>query len=165
MMKKILFIVACILISYASQGQYKNVEKLPQKLRDSILVEVANKAIEKYSEGYLRPGAIPIIEDFGIAKKEMLEIPLKYIGIRFFTVHYKGTEEEHNYYRYNQEYLVKAFIRADNCKVVTIRYIDDNGWITSCLDQDHLTQGKPIHKRRFVTVEERKEQRKRHCQR
>lgn len=159
-MKILLFIVIGIMICHTSQGQ--NVENLPKKLRDSILVEVANKAINKYSEGYLRPGAMPIIEDFGLAKKETLEIPLEYLNIRFFTVRYRGTEEEHNYRWYNKEYLVKAFIRADSCKVVTIRYIDDKGWVTSYLDQDDLAKNIPLQKKRFVTIEEREEERKRH---
>ena len=54
-------------------AEYKDIQKLPQPLRDSILIDVANKAIDKYSIKYLQPGRIPGIKDIGIAKRGIAE--------------------------------------------------------------------------------------------
>ena len=71
-MKRILFIILGIILCHAAQAQHKDIQKLPQPLRDSILIDVANKAIDKYSIGYLQPGREPVIEDIGVVSKDML---------------------------------------------------------------------------------------------
>ena len=105
-MKRILLIIWGIILCHAAQAQYKEIQILPQPLRDSILIDVANKAIDKYSIGYLQPGREPIIEDIGIVKKGIaenknefagLEYP-DYYGVYFYAVYYKTTEEEKFYY-------------------------------------------------------------------
>ena len=72
-MKRILFIILGFILCHAAQAQYKDIQKLPQPLRDSILIDVANKAIDKYSIGYLQPVRIPGIKDIGIAKRGIAE--------------------------------------------------------------------------------------------
>lgn len=157
-MKRLIFIVAGIAICCAARGQYKDVEKFPQKLRDSILVDVANKAIDQYSIGYLRPGAVPVIEDMGPLKELYFGVDSDYLGVYLFAVYYKGTEEEHNYSWYNKEYLVRVLIRADNCKPINIRYIDDANYTITGLNEEKTIK---YEKRRFVPIEEREEERKR----
>ena len=152
-MEKWMFLIVYLLAFNLTYSQYKNVEQLPQKLRDSLLIDVANKAISKYSEGYLRPGATPFIEDLGPLKKETLGLGTKYLGVYFFAVYYKGTEEEQKYF--GRDYLVKAFIRADNCRVVVIRYVFDF-IVISGLDSDEMMNKEWEHKWRFESVEELK---------
>ena len=156
-MKRLMFLIINLLVFNITYSQYSNVEQLPQKLRDSLLVDVANKAITKYSEGYLRPGATPFIEDLGPLKEVTLGLGAKYLGIYFFAVYYKGTEEEQKFF--DEDYLVKAFIRADNCRVVVIRYVFDFT-VISGLDSDGMMNRKWEHKRRFESMEEIKARRR-----
>lgn len=151
-MKRIIFLLSCMLSCMLTYGQYTHVEQLPQKLRDSILVEVATKAISKYSEGYLRPGAVPFIQDLGPLKETFPAVGPEYLGVYFFTVYYRGTEEEHKYF--NRDYLVKVFIRADNCRPVFIKYIlESENWIWG-LDTDKMMNIEWKHKKRFESIEE-----------
>ena len=168
-MKRILFIILSIILCHAAQAQYKDIQKLPQPLRDSILIDVANKAIDKYSIGYLQPGREPIIEDIGIVKKGIaenkneftgLEYP-DYYGVYFYAVYYKTTEEEKFYYSRSKDFLVKVFIRADNCRPVNIRYWDEGYMIRSGLDEDEemarIVPGK--EKKKYTSVAEKEEKR------
>ena len=143
-MRRILFIILGIILCHAAQAQYKDIQKLPQPLRDSILIDVANKAIDKYSIGYLQPGREPVIEDIGVVSKDMLtnrkdrsglDWP-EYYGVYFYAVYYKTTEEEKSYYSSSKDFLVKVFIRADNCRPVNIRYWDEGYMHRSGLDRD-----------------------------
>ena len=171
-MKRILFIIWGIILCQAAQAQYKDIQKLPQPLRDSILIDVANKAIDKYSIGYLQPGREPVIEDIGIVKKGIaenkkeflgLEYP-DYYGVYFYAVYYKTTEEEKFYYyestKVLDEFLVKVFIRADNCRPVNIRYWDESS-SRSGLDEDReMARIVPENKkRRYTSVAEKEEKR------
>lgn len=168
-MKRILFIILGIILCHAVQAQYKDIQKLPQPLRDSILIDVANKAIDKYSIGYLQPGKEPIIEDIGIVKKGIaenkneftgLEYP-DYYGVYFYAVYYKTTEEEKFYYSRSKDFLVKVFIRADNCRPVNIRYLDEGYMIRSGLDEDEeMARIVPEkEKKKYTSVAEKEEKR------
>lgn len=172
-MKRILFIIWGIILCHAAQAQYKDIQKLPQPLRDSILIDVANKAIDKYSIGYLQPGREPVIEDIGIVKKETF-IDRKdrfgfnrpqYYGVYFYAVYYKTTEEEKFYYyestKVLDEFLVKVFIRADNCRPVNIRYWDEGSMIRSGLDRDEeMARVVPEeNKMKYTSVAEKEEKR------
>ena len=55
-MKTNFIITILLLFSNILPAQHQNLDKLPQKERDSILVKVANEAIDRFSTGYLRPG-------------------------------------------------------------------------------------------------------------
>ena len=171
-MKRILFIILGIILCHAAQAQYKDIQRLPQPLRDSILIDVANKAIDKYSIGYLQPGREPIIEDIGIVKKGIaenknefagLEYP-EYYGVYFYAVYYKTTEEEKFYYaraKVVRDFLVKVFIRADNCRPVNIRYWDEGYMIRSGLDEDEeMARLVPEQKKKkYTSVAEKEEKR------
>ena len=141
-MKRILFIILSIILCHAAQAQYKDIQKLPQPLRDSILIDVANKAIDKYSN---RSG---------------LDWP-EYYGVYFYTVYYKTTEEEKSYYSSSKDFLVKVFIRADNCRPVNIRYWDEGYMIRSGLDEDEeMARIVPEkEKKKYTSVAEKEEKR------
>lgn len=171
-MKRILFIILGIILCHAAQAQYKDIQKLPQPLRDSILIDVANKAIDKYSIGYLQPGREPVIEDIGVVSKDMLankkdrsglDWP-EYYGVYFYAVYYKTTEEEKFYYaraKVIRDFLVKVFIRADNCRPVNIRYWDEGYIIRSGLDRDEeMARVVPEeNKMKYTSVAEKEEKR------
>lgn len=171
-MKRILFIILGIILCHAVQAQYKDIQKLPQPLRDSILIDVANKAIDKYSIGYLQPGREPVIEDIGVVSKDMLankkdrsglDWP-EYYGVYFYAVYYKTTEEEKFYYaraKVIRDFLVKVFIRADNCRPVNIRYWDEGYIIRSGLDRDEeMARVVPEeNKMKYTSVTEKEEKR------
>ena len=171
-MKRILLIIWGIILCHAAQAQYKDIQKLPQPLRDSILIDVANKAIDKYSIGYLQPGREPIIEDIGVVSKDMLankkdrsglDWP-EYYGVYFYAVYYKTTEEEKFYYaraKVIRDFLVKVFIRADNCRPVNIRYWDEGYIIRSGLDRDEeMARVVPEeNKMKYTSVAEKEEKR------
>ena len=171
-MKRILLIIWGIILCHAAQAQYKDIQKLPQPLRDSILIDVANKAIDKYSIGYLQPGKEPVIEDIGVVSKDMLankkdrsglDWP-EYYGVYFYAVYYKTTEEEKFYYaraKVIRDFLVKVFIRADNCRPVNIRYWDEGYIIRSGLDRDEeMARVVPEeNKMKYTSVAEKEEKR------
>lgn len=171
-MKRILLIIWGIILCHAAQAQYKDIQKLPQPLRDSILIDVANKAIDKYSIGYLQPGREPVIEDIGVVSKDMLankkdrsglDWP-EYYGVYFYAVYYKTTEEEKFYYaraKVIRDFLVKVFIRADNCRPVNIRYWDEGYIIRSGLDRDEeMARVVPEeNKMKYTSVAEKEEKR------
>lgn len=171
-MKRILLIIWGIILCHAAQAQYKDIQKLPQPLRDSILIDVANKAIDKYSIGYLQPGREPVIEDIGVVSKDMLankkdrsglDWP-EYYGVYFYAVYYKTTEEEKFYYaraKVIRDFLVKVFIRADNCRPVNIRYWDEGYFIRSGLDRDEeMARVVPEeNKMKYTSVAEKEEKR------
>lgn len=166
-MRRILFIILGIILCHAAQAQYKDIQKLPQPLRDSILIDVANKAIDKYSIGYLQPGREPVIEDIGVVSKDMLtnrkdrsglDWP-QYYGVYFYAVYYETTKEERDYL--SVDYLVKVFIRADNCRPVNIRYWDEGYMIRSGLDRDEeMARIVPEkEKKKYTSVAEKEEKR------
>ena len=168
-MRRILFIILGIILCHAAQAQYKDIQKLPQPLRDSILIDVANKAIDKYSIGYLQPGREPVIEDIGVVSKGMLanrkdrsglDWP-EYYGVYFYAVYYKTTEEEKSYYSSSKDFLVKVFIRADNCRPVNIRYWDEGYMHRSGLDRDEeMARIVPEkEKKKYTSVAEKEEKR------
>lgn len=133
-------------------GQYQNLNKLPPKERDSILIKVANEAIEKFSVGYLRPGNQPYIEDIGFKLSETYKARglKEYVDRYLYAVYYLPTEKEKAVYK--EDYLVKALILADIGKVTVIMYIDDAGWREFALENKDPSS--PITKRKFKTVEE-----------
>ena len=167
-MKRILFIILGIILCHAAQAQYKDIQKLPQPLRDSILIDVANKAIDKYSIGYLQPGREPIIEDIGVVSKDMLanrkdrrglDWP-QYYGVYFYAVYYKTTEEEKFYYSSPKDYLVKVFIRADNCRPVNIRYWDESSSRSGLDEDEEMARLVPEQKKKkYTSVAEKEEKR------
>ena len=167
-MKRILFIILGIILCHAAQAQYKDIQRLPQPLRDSILIDVANKAIDKYSIGYLQPGREPIIEDIGVVSKDMLanrkdrrglDWP-QYYGVYFYAVYYKTTEEEKFYYSSPKDYLVKVFIRADNCRPVNIRYWDESSSRSGLDEDEEMARLVPEQKKKkYTSVAEKEEKR------
>lgn len=151
-----LLLLLSVSILYA---QHKDLNKLPQKERDSILVKIANKSIERYSTGYLRPGNKPYIEDIGYKPCEVRTSFPEYNNRYIYAVYYPPTEEEKEYFKEN--YLVKAYILADIGKVTLIRYIDDYDWVRCCIEKEDPNR-EITSKRRFKTVEELKKEREKY---
>ena len=155
-MKTSFVITLFVLLSHILFGQYPNLDKLPPKERDSILIKVANEAIEKFSVGYLRPGNQPYIEDVGFKLSETYKARgLKQYADRYlYAVYYLPTEKEKAVYK--EDYLVKALVLADIGKVTEIMYIDDAGWRELALEK--IDSNEKIFRRRCKTVEERLEE-------
>lgn len=152
-------ILLFILFANVVFAQYKNLDKLPQKERDSILIKIANEAIEKYSTGYLRPGNKPYIQDIGYKLNENYKVQGhfdEYIDRYHYAVVYLPTEREKKFYKCG--FLVKAIILADVGKVTSIRYIDDYGYYAGGLEGS--SENAKIIKRKFITIEEALEKRK-----
>lgn len=152
-MKTNFVITILILFSNILLAQHQNLDKLPQKERDSILVKVANEAINRFSIGYLRPGNKPYIEDIGYKlsetyKKQCLK---QYADRYLYAVYYLATDEEKKFYK--NDTLVKALVLADIGKVTEIIYIDDSEWRALALEK--ATPQEKFTKRKFKTVEER----------
>ena len=92
-----------------------------------------------------------------------LEYP-EYYGVYFYAVYYKTTEEEKFYYaraKVVRDFLVKVFIRADNCRPVNIRYWDEGYMIRSGLDEDEeMARLVPEQKKKkYTSVAEKEEKR------
>lgn len=152
------FILLFMLFANMVFAQHRNLDKLPQKERDSILIKIANEAIEKYSTGYLRPGNKPYIQDIGYKLNENYKAQgfNEYVDRYHYAVAYLPTEREKKFYKCG--YLVKATILADIGKVTSIRYIDDYGYYAGGLEGS--LQDDNIVKRKFITIEEALENRK-----
>lgn len=144
-----------MVVANISFAQYRNLNQLPDSVRNKALVEIANKAIAKYSIGYLREGNKPYIEDCGILTKDNRKgvdrfIGEDYIGRYIYSVYYLPTEEAKVFDFSKQNYIVKAFILADIGEVTLIRYFQDffvHGKLETYKDEVK-------HKRKFRTVEE-----------
>ena len=107
------------------------------------------------SERYLREGAKPIVEEIGCVTEEKIAVDpdLRYYrsnnGDYFYTVSYKGTEEEHNYSWYRKNFLVRVYIAANRSKAHSICFIDDAGWRFYDLVPEGMTP-----KRKYMPLEE-----------
>ena len=151
-MKTNFIITILLLFSNILLAQHQNLDKLPQKERDSILVKVANEAINRFSIGYLRPGNKPYIEDIGYKlsetyKKQCLK---EYADRYLYAVYYLATDKEKKFYE--NDTLVKALVLADIGKVTEIIYIDNTSWGQLALEK--VDSKAKITKRKFKTVEE-----------
>lgn len=152
-MKTNFIITILALFSNVLLAQHQNLDKLPQKERDSILVKVANEAIDRFSTGYLRPGNKPYIEDIGYKLSESYKKQgLKQYADRYlYAVYYFATDQEKEVYK--NDTLVKALVLADIGKVTEIIYIDSYSWRLSALE--HIAPQRKIIKQKFKTAEER----------
>ena len=153
-MKTNFVITILILFSNILLAQHQNLDKLPQKERDSILVKVANEAINRFSIGYLRPGNKPYIEDIGYKlsetyKKQCLK---QYADRYLYAVYYLSHRRREKSF-YKNDTLVKALVLADIGKLTEIIYIDDSEWRALALEK--ATPQEKFTKRKFKTVEER----------
>ncbi len=97
-MKTLFVTVLFVLLSGPIFAQYRDLNKLPQKERDSLLVKIANEAIDRYSTGYLRPGDKPYIEDIGYKMREDYDRIEEYVGCYMYSVYYLATEKEKEVY-------------------------------------------------------------------
>ena len=152
-MKTNFIITILLLFSNILLAQHQNLDKLPPKERDSILVKVANEAINRFSIGYLRPGNKPYIEDIGYKLSETYRIRnfKEYVDRYLYAVYYLATDEAKKFYK--NDTLVKALVLADIGKVTEIIYIDVSGWRALALEK--ASPQAKITKRKFKTVEER----------
>ncbi len=127
-MKTNFIITILLLFSNILLAQHQNLDKLPQKERDSILVKIANEAINRFSIGYLRPGNKPYIEDIGYKLSETYRIRnfKEYVDRYLYAVYYLATDKEKKFYE--NDTLVKALVLADIGKVTEIIYIDNTSW-------------------------------------
>ena len=154
-MKKNVILTACLLLSQFLCAQRQNLDKLPQKERDFLLVEIANEAIARYSSGYLRPGDKPYIEDIGFKLNEEYKLDhhmAEYLDRYHYAVCYLASEKEKEAY-YNHKYRVRAIILADVGKVTTIEYMDDCGWRVYALEK-LAPDYHPAYIRKFKPAEE-----------
>lgn len=153
-MKTLFVTVLFMLLSGPIFAQYRDLNKLPQKERDSLLVKIANEAIDRYSTGYLRPGDKPYIEDIGYKLRTFyIESRIEeYANCYMYSVYYLATEKEREVY-FGNDKLVEAIIRADNGKVIEIRYIESRNWWRS-IGLDKHNPDEKIVKRRFKPAEE-----------
>lgn len=151
-MKPLFVTVLFVLLSGPIFAQYRDLNKLPQKERDSLLVKIANEAIDRYSTGYLRPGDKPYIEDIGYKMREDYDRIEEYVGCYMYSVYYLATEKEREVY-FGNDKLVEAIIRADKGRVIEIRYIESrNGWRRIGLDRRDPNE--KIVKHKFKPAEE-----------
>ena len=152
-MKTNFIITILLLFSNILLAQHQNLDKLPPKERDSILVKVANEAINRFSIGYLRPGNKPYIEDIGYKLSETYRIRnfKEYVDRYLYAVYYLATDEEKKFYK--NDTLVKALVLADIGKVTEIIYIDVSGWRALALEK--ASPQEKFTKHKFKTVEER----------
>lgn len=151
-MKPLFVTVLFVLLSGPIFAQYRDLNKLPQKERDSLLVKIANEAIDRYSTGYLRPGDKPYIEDIGYKMREDYDRIEEYVGCYMYSVYYLATEKEREVY-FGNDKLVEAIIRADKGRVIEIRYIESrNGWRRIGLDRRDPDE--KIVKHKFKPAEE-----------
>lgn len=142
MRKIVLFVLFAVvsLVVNAQNEKGKKLQEMPVKDRNSALMTIAGKAIEKYSQGYPYKGRTPAITNPAIPDKMADGIDfIKYPKISFYTLSYAATPEEKA--KYGEPFLLKVYIRADNGNVAHIRYIDDKGKGDFCLDS-----GKPAGK-------------------
>ena len=153
-MKPLFVTVLFMLLSGPIFAQYRDLNKLPQKERDSLLVKIANEAIDRYSTGYLRPGDKPYIEDIGYKLRDYYKklSYQEYVGRYMYSVYYLATEKEREVY-FGNDKLVEAIIRADNGKVIEIRYIESRNWWRR-IGLDKHNPDEKIVKRRFKPAEE-----------
>ena len=153
-MKPLFVTVLFMLLSGPIFAQYRDLNKLPQKERDSLLVKIANEAIDRYSTGYLRPGDKPYIEDIGYKLRTFyIESRIEeYANCYMYSVYYLATEKEREVY-FGNDKLVEAIIRADNGKVIEIRYIESRNWWRR-IGLDKHNPDEKIVKRRFKPAEE-----------
>ena len=159
-MKPLFVTVLFMLLSGPIFAQYRDLNKLPQKERDSLLVKIANEAIDRYSTGYLRPGDKPYIEDIGYKLSDYYKAlnEQEYVGRYMYSVYYLATEKEKEVY-YGREKRVEALILADVGMVTEIIYIDNNGWF--CKGLEKADPAEIISKRRFKPAEEYQKERER----
>lgn len=158
-MKPLFVTVLFVLLSGPIFAQYRDLNKLPQKERDSLLVKIANEAIDRYSTGYLRPGDKPYIEDIGYKMREDYDRIEEYVGCYMYSVYYLATEKEREVY-FGNDKLVEAIIRADKGRVIEIRYIESrNGWRRIGLDRRDPDE--KIVKHKFKPAEEYQKERER----
>ena len=152
-MKPLFVTVLFMLLSGPIFAQYRDLNKLPQKERDSLLVKIANEAIDRYSTGYLRPGDKPYIEDIGYKLSDYYKAlnEQEYVGRYMYSVYYLATEKEKEVY-FGRKKRVEALILADVGMVTEIIYIDDNGWRRYALEK--ADPAEIISKRRFKPAEE-----------
>ena len=153
-MKSLFVTVLFMLLSGPIFAQYRDLNKLPQKERDSLLVKIANEAIDRYSTGYLRPGDKPYIEDIGYKLSDYYKAlnEQEYVGRYMYSVYYLATEKEKEVY-FGNDKLVEAIIRADKGRVIEIRYIESrNGWRRIGLDRRDPNE--KIVKHKFKPAEE-----------
>lgn len=149
---KIKLLVIVLLSCLTATAQVKNLDKLPQSKRDSILIDIAKLTISRHSEGYYREGAIPTIKDLGIFKAKR-KFDLIYNGIRMFSVSYPLNLEEKEYYR-TEDAIVSVMIRADIGKAIEIRFVD--GLSSWGIDEDDKKGIIPI-KRKYTPLEKVKQ--------
>ena len=153
-MKPLFVTVLFMLLSGPIFAQYRDLNKLPQKERDSLLVKIANEAIDRYSTGYLRPGDKPYIEDIGYKLRTFyIESRIEeYANCYMYSVYYLATEKEREVY-FGNDKLVEAIIRADKGRVIEIRYIESRNWWRS-IGLDRRDPNEKIVKHKFKPAEE-----------
>ena len=139
-MKRILITLsALLLISTAGYAQKNIFEKMPPKQRDSILIETATKALLKYAPGYYRDYKKPEVILYGAVPKDYR---IKKDRGRLFyqvTFFYDPLKE-----KFPTDYLVKAYIWADNGKVYSLAFMNSWGFNIESAERKKSTRVVPF---------------------
>ena len=144
-MKRILITLsALLLITTAGYAQKNRFEEMPQNQRDSILIETAKATVLKYAPGYYRDykktevilyGAVP--KDYRI-KKDRGRL---FYQVTFF---YDPLKE-----KLPTDYIVKAYIWADNGKVYSLAFMNSWGFDVEKAEKEGYTTVVPFFVPRF----------------
>ena len=139
-MKKLIFIFVIVHFNINANVLFsQNLNKLPIKVRDSLLIEIADKALEKYGPEYNRGYLTPVV------KYEGEYTGGDYKGKSFYTVTYPYDKSKE---LFEKDFSAQVYILGENGKAIVISY--GNGW-GFFIDKMEKTKQK-VEKMPFNTV-------------
>ena len=113
-MKKLIFIFVILHFNINANFLFsQNLNKLPIKVRDSLLIEIADKALEKYGPEYNRGYLTPIV------KHEGEYTGGDHKGKSFYTVTYPYDKSKE---LFEKPYSAQVYVLSENGKVLVISF-------------------------------------------
>ncbi|HBG24094.1 MAG: hypothetical protein A2X17_05285 [Bacteroidetes bacterium GWF2_41_61] len=138
-MKKLIFIIVIMHFTMNVNSLLsQNFEQLPTKLRDSLLIKIADRAVEKYGPEYNRGYLTPIVKFEGECKEG------DHKGESYYTVTYLYDKTKE---LLDQDFSARVVILEKTGKAIGILFGNSHGYSIEDIEK----KGKTVEKMPFIT--------------
>ena len=138
-MKKLVFILLFVHLTLNANSLFsQNFEQLPTKLRDSLLIKIADRAVEKYGPEYNRGYLTPIVKFEGECKEG------DHKGELYYTVTYLYDKTKE---LLDQDFSARVVILEKTGKAIGIVFGNSYGYSIEDIEK----KGKTVEKMPFST--------------
>jgi len=139
-MRKLIFIIIIMHLTLNANSLFsQNFKQLPTKVRDSLLINIADRALEKYGPDYNRQYLTPIVKFEGEYKGG------DYKGESFYTVTYPYDKTKE---LLEKDYSAQVYILNKTGTVIVIAFGNGYGYFVEKMEKNN----RKVNKMPFNTI-------------